>query len=85
MFWVCVWCILLVTAWGAVLEKRALMENHAAWAVAVGSLFVLLIGARWRTAVLARSEGAELQFEEAPPPAVQQLGLHRDGVLTIEP
>jgi len=85
MFWVCVWCILLVTAWGAVLEKRALVGNGAAWATSVGVLIAILILARWRTTVHARSEGAELQFEEAPPPAVQQLGLHRDGVLALEP
>jgi len=84
MFWAAVSMILIVVAWGAVIEKRALVENHIAWAVSVAVLIGILLLARWRTAVRTRSEGTELQFEEAPPPAVQQLGLHRDGVLAIE-
>ena len=41
--------------------------------------------ARWRTAAQAKSEEAELQFEEAPPLVIMSLGLHRDGALPIEP
>jgi len=33
---------------------------------------------RWGTSALARSEEEGLQFEEAPAPAVMELGLHRD-------
>ena len=85
MFWGCVWMILLVTAWVAVPEKRVLLEYPVTWVVTVVVLLGTLTLARWRTATRAKSPEAELQFEEASPPAVQQLGLHRDGVLAMEP
>jgi hypothetical protein len=40
---------------------------------------------RWGAAALARLDEDELQFEEAPAPAVLELGLHRDGVMPIGP
>jgi hypothetical protein len=40
---------------------------------------------RLGTAALARLEEEELQFEEAPVPAVLELGLHRDGVMPMGP
>jgi hypothetical protein len=40
---------------------------------------------RWRTAAHARSEEAELQFEEVATPAVLVLGLNRDGAWPTEP
>jgi hypothetical protein len=39
--------------------------------------------ARWMTAVLARGPDLKLQFEEEQAPAVQELGLHRDGVMPV--
>lgn len=69
---------------GAAFERRALSDlTSYAWMLAI--LCITAVCARWRTAALAKSEELVLQFEEEPPPAVQVLGLHRDGVLPIEP
>jgi hypothetical protein len=46
-------------------------------------LAVAAAGVRWGNAARARLDEKELQFEEAPAPAVLGLGLHRDGVLTV--
>jgi len=40
--------------------------------------------ARWWNTVLARSTDAEVSFEELATPAVQQLGLNRDGAGAID-
>jgi hypothetical protein len=40
------------------------------------------LGVRWGTA-LVRPDEEELQFEEEAAPAVQELGLHRDGVMPV--
>jgi hypothetical protein len=38
----------------------------------------------WSATRLAKSPEGELQFEEAAEPAIQRLGLDRDGVVPIE-
>lgn len=63
-------------------ERQALQEPRSMTTMLV--LFGLAaVGGRWATAALARLEEEELLFEEASPPAVLELGLHRDGVMPI--
>jgi hypothetical protein len=74
------WCIIL----SVVYERQALADPK----LFVPALIALAaVGAclRWRTSVHAKEEYAEVQFEEVAPPAVQLLGLNRDGAWPIEP
>lgn len=64
------------------LEQRAL-GDPAGFALMVSILGILALCARWRTAALAKSPRAVLQFEEVPRPEVQTLGLRRDGVFPV--
>ena len=52
-------------------------------AILVGSLAIALAGVRWWTAKQALEQ--DLRFEDAADPAVMELGLHRDGILTTGP
>ena len=63
---------------GAPLERSAL-EDPAGSAIMISILGTAAIAARWRTSAHAVSDEAELQFEDAPPPAIQSLGLSGDG------
>jgi hypothetical protein len=70
----------LLVGRGAELEMYVLRHD--------GSLAKLLIVlgiaafvARWRTVARAKEEDAVVQFEEVPTPAIQVLGLNRDGVV----
>jgi hypothetical protein len=79
-----VFVMLLIPLIGGVarLEQRAL--GDPAWfALMVSILGILAICARWRTAALAKSPRAVLQFEEVPRPEVQTLELRRDGVFPV--
>jgi hypothetical protein len=69
---------------GVTFEQHALQEPRTMTVLLV-VLAVVAVGVRWGTAAMARSEPAALQFEEAPPPAVMGLGLHRDGVMIVGP
>jgi hypothetical protein len=74
--------------WGVMLsvkvERQALQASRStAWMVALFGLAAC--GVRLGTAALARLDVDELRFEEAPAPAVLELGLHRDGVMPIGP
>ena len=74
--------------WGVMLsvkfERQALQESRSTVLMVV--LFGLAAcGVRWGTAALARLDVDDLRFEEAPPPAVLELGLHRDGVMPVGP
>ena len=74
--------------WGVMLsvksERQALQDlRSTAWMVALFGLAAC--GVRWGTAALARLDVEELRFEEAPSPAVLELGLHRDGVMPVGP
>lgn len=73
--------VLLITR-GVTFESNALDDrNLYAWMV--GILLAAAIAARWRTVSASRSTEAIVQFEEAPVPAIQLLGLKRDGVSTF--
>jgi hypothetical protein len=69
---------------GVQFEQRAIRNTR------MGTALLLALGtaaflARWRTVAQAQLENRELQFEDDIPPVILGLGLHRDGVLTIEP
>jgi len=70
---------------GAAFE-RSLLE-HPLRLTALVAVLTLAAGAiRWRTAVLAKSEEATVQFDDELEPAILGLGLrHRDGVLPVAP
>ncbi len=68
------WSILLSVMY----ERQALAEPRL-FVPALLGLAVVWACLRWRTAAHAREEGAEVRFEELAPPAVQVLGLNRDG------
>jgi hypothetical protein len=65
-------------------EPQAL-EDLARFVPALVGLALVWACARWRTAAHARSQEAEVQFEEVAAPAVQVLGLNRDGSWPIGP
>jgi CubicO group peptidase (beta-lactamase class C family) len=66
----------------AKLERHALRETGS-MVVMLALLVVVWLAVRWTT--MARQEEQELRFEEEEPPAVLELGLHRDGVMPIGP
>jgi hypothetical protein len=47
-------------------------------------LAVAIVSLRYLNAADARSEGAELRFEDEMTPAVMELGLSRDGAFMVE-
>ena len=63
----------------SVIYERQALEDPARFIPALIGFAVVWAGLRWRTAAHARSEEAEVQFEEVAAPAVQVLGLNRDG------
>jgi hypothetical protein len=65
--------------------ERDALQSARSMVTMVALFAVAALCGRWGTAALARLEEQELQFEEAPPPAVLELGLHRDGVLPMGP
>jgi hypothetical protein len=65
-------------------EPQAL-EDPARFVPALVGLALVWACARWRTAAHARSQEAEVQFEEVAAPAVQVLGLNRDGCWPVNP
>jgi hypothetical protein len=74
--------LVLLISRGVTFESSALDDrNLYAWMV--GILLVAAIAARWRTVSASRSIEAFVQFEEEPVPAIQLLGLQRDGVSTF--
>jgi CubicO group peptidase (beta-lactamase class C family) len=77
-------CLLWFVMLSVRYEQQALQypPSMAAMLVLFG---MAAAGTRWGTAALARLEEQDLQFEEAPAPAVLELGLHRDGVMPIGP
>ncbi|WP_321475108.1 serine hydrolase domain-containing protein [uncultured Paludibaculum sp.] len=68
------WSIILSVMY----ERQALAEPKLFLPALIG-FAVVWAGLRWRTAAHAGEEGAEVQFEELAAPAVQVLGLGRDG------
>ena len=65
--------------------ERQALEAPARFAVLLIALAFAWPCTRWRTEAHARSEEAEVQFEEADVPAIQILGLNRDGSWPINP
>jgi len=58
--------------------ERQILEDFTSTVSVVVALTVIAVGAHWRTQAEAKSEEAEVQFEDAFEPAVQSLGLNRD-------
>jgi len=74
--------VLIIGSSGTMLERRAMGETGRT-VVMLASLFVVWISIRIAARVLARRDDQELRFEEEVPPAVQGLGLNRDGMIPI--
>ncbi len=66
--------LLWAIAFGVRYERLAL-EDPARCGLVLGALGAVWAAARWRTAVHARSDESEVQFEESEDPAVMGLGL----------
>jgi CubicO group peptidase (beta-lactamase class C family) len=73
-----------LVAQSATFEQQALQEPRTIVAM-LALLGVVATGVRWSMAFLARLDDRDLQFEEVPTPAVFELGLQRDGVITVGP
>ena len=76
--------VLLGGSQAARLERLALRETRS-MVVLLAVLVSLWLVVRWATLALARTEEAELRFEEEIPPVIMGLGLYRDEVLLIGP
>jgi hypothetical protein len=74
------WFIIL----SVVYERQALADPKRFVPALIGFAIVWAC-LRWRTAAHAGEEDAEVQFEEVAAPAVQVLGLNRDGSWPVEP
>ena len=74
--------VLLIGSNGTMLEWHALRETGS-MAVMLALLGVAFAAIRWTTVAMAKGEEQELRFEEETAPAVQGLGLSRDGVMPI--
>jgi hypothetical protein len=74
------WFIIL----SVVYERQALADPKLFVPALIG-FAVVWACLRWRTAAHASEEDAEVQFEEVAAPAVQVLGLNRDGSWPIGP
>ncbi|MGJ5817707.1 serine hydrolase domain-containing protein [Paludibaculum fermentans] len=68
------WSILL-----SVMYERQALADPKLFVPALLGLAIIWAVLRWRTAAHAGEEGAEVRFEELASPAVQVLGLNRDG------
>jgi hypothetical protein len=69
-----VWPLLSFSAMGVAWESQ-ILNDAARYAAMVGVLSAVAILARWRAQHLAKSDEADVRYEEAMPPAVQTLGL----------
>jgi hypothetical protein len=72
---------LQILIWLSAEYERSVLDRPADYALLLALLFIAAICARWRTAVLAKQPESALQFVDDPAPALQGLGLHRDGIL----
>jgi hypothetical protein len=75
--------LMLFTIRGVVFESAAL-RNGTMYTIMVVVLAIAMLAARWWAVSTANEEDAVVQFEELPTPALQLLGLNRDGVVTTE-
>src|SRR5579884_4197248 len=76
--------MLFVISRAASLERMAL-DNPYLYAAVCGALAAVALLLWLRTNADARSESAALHFDDPPDPTVLSLGLHRDGILALEP
>ena len=67
----------------AMLERHAMLNTRTIAAM-LALLAVVWVCVRRITVAIAKREEQELRFEEEAPPAVQGLGLYRDGVIAID-
>ena len=74
------WCIV-----GSVIYERQALTDPLRFVPLLAGLGCVWLCARWWNAVAAPSADAEVSFEELATPAVQQLGLNRDGGGALEP
>lgn len=63
-------------------EAETMRSAFAYWRL-VGLLAAAAVLLRWRSLAMARDEEAAVQFEDFMTPAVQSLGLNRDGVVPL--
>jgi hypothetical protein len=82
-FWLSVMLIVALIDFWAAFERQAL-ENLARYVMVVVAMLLAAAAARYYATAGARSEGAEVRFEEETTPAVMALGLGRDGAFTID-
>lgn len=75
----------LVTGPDTALIERHALRHTGSMALMLALSIVVWIAVRGTTIALARREEQEPQFEEEVPPAVLELGLHRDGVMPVGP
>jgi len=78
------WALGLVMAGpaGAEMERSALASTHGT-ILLVAFLLSVWLGLRMTVLTFARNDEQDVQYEEEPEPAVQGLGLYRDGVLPV--
>lgn len=72
--------LLQAMGFGVAYELKAL-RDPASYAILFTSLVIAAVGCWWRTVELAKSEESEVRFEEEETPAIQGLGLFRDGAM----
>jgi hypothetical protein len=82
-FWFCIGWFNLAVVKGAQFELTALGDS-ARYATMLAVLGAAAACARQRTAWLAASDGAALQFEQAPSGEIIALGLNRDGAFRVD-
>jgi len=75
--------LLLLISRGVAFERDAL-DDARTYAKTLVVMIVAAIGARWRTVARANEEDAVVQFDDAATPAIQVLGLNRDGVVITD-
>ena len=73
-FWVCL-ALLLFLVFKAADWERSALGNLAGSATMLAILAIAAVLAHWRTVTMANSDEGDLQFEEAPEPAILSLGL----------
>jgi hypothetical protein len=82
-FLLCLMLGLNLTYWSTEFERRALSDlRKYSWMLAI--LCFAAICVCWRAAC-ARSDELEIKFEEELSPVIVGLGLHRDGILPVQP
>jgi hypothetical protein len=74
--------ILALLISGAQAELHALVDPQRS-ALMLSILGLAAAALRWRASALARSELAQVRFDEAPEPAVFVLDIHKDGVTPL--